>query len=136
MAKSWILKTEPSTYAWEDLVADGHTSWDGVANAAALINLRQMGVGDEALIYHSGAQKAIVGIARIVCAAYPDPALADPRRVVVDIAAVRPLPAPVTLAEVKAEPALVAMPLVRIRRLSCSPVSPEERARLRAMGVR
>ncbi len=136
MTKSWVLKTEPSTYSWEDLVADGRTAWNGVANAAALINLRQMRVGDEALIYHSGAQKAIVGIARIVRAAYPDPALDDPRRVVVDVAAVRPLPVPVTLAEIKAEPRLAAMPLVRISRLSCSPVTSAERARLRVIGAR
>jgi predicted RNA-binding protein with PUA-like domain len=136
MAKSWVLKTEPSTYSWDDLVADERTTWDGVANAAALINLRQMRVGDEALIYHSGEQKAMVGIARIIRAAYADPALDDARRVVVDIAPVRPLKAPVTLAQIKAEPALAAMPLVRISRLSCSPVTRVERTRLRAMGVR
>jgi predicted RNA-binding protein with PUA-like domain len=136
MAKSWILKSEPATYSWDDLARDGTTVWDGVANAAALINLRAMAVGDEALFYHSGEEKAIVGIARITHAAYPDPKLADPKRVVVEIGAVRPLKAAVTLAEVKAEPGLATLALVRISRLSCSPVSAEHRAILRRIGVR
>lgn len=135
MPKSWILKSEPSTYSWSDLVRDQSTVWDGVANAAALIHLRTMAVGDEALFYHSGDDKAIVGIARVTRAAYADPKLDDPRRVVVEIAAVKALKTPVTLATIKADPALRQMPLVRISRLSVSPVSAAERTRLRHHGV-
>ncbi|HEY4321825.1 MAG TPA: EVE domain-containing protein [Gemmatimonadales bacterium] len=136
MAASWILKTEPSTYAWQDLVREGHTVWSGVANAAALIHLRAMRRGDEALIYHSNDGKAIVGIARITRGGYPDPALDDPRRVVVDVEPVRALAEPVTLAQLKAVPALATLDLVRISRLSCSPVSPAHRAILRSLGVK
>ena len=136
MSKSWILKTEPSVYSWDQLVADGHAVWDGVANAAALIYLRAMAVGDEALIYHSNEGKAIVGIAKITRAAYPDPKLDDPKRVVVELAPVRALRVPVTLATLKAVPALQSLDLVRISRLSCSPVSREHRALLRTLGVK
>ena len=136
MANAWILKSEPATYSWDDLARDGATVWDGVANAAALINLRAMAVGDEALFYHSGVEKAIIGIARITHAAYPDPKLADPKRVVVEIGAVRRLKRPVTLAEIKAERRLAALPLVRISRLSVSPVTAPERTILRGLGVR
>lgn len=136
MAQSWLLKTEPSTYSWDDLVRDGQTVWEGVANAAALIHLRAMAAGDEALIYHSGADRAIVGIARITTGAYADPKLGDPRRVVVDVEADRALKRPVTLAAIKAEPKLASLALVRISRLSCMPVSRDHRAILRQLGVR
>lgn len=136
MVKSWILKTEPATYCWDDLVRDGKAVWDGVANAAALINLRAMSVGDEALIYHSGDGKAIVGIACITRGPYPDPMLDDPKRVVVDVKPWRPLKTPVTLAAIKAERGLATLALVRIGRLSCLPVSAEHRAILRQLGVR
>ena len=88
---SWLLKTEPSTYSWSDLVRDGKTVWDGVTNAAALIHLRAMQTGDEALIYHSGDERAIVGIARITRGGHPDPGLDDPKRAVVDLKPVRAL---------------------------------------------
>src|SRR5579862_2245996 len=91
MPKSWLVKSEPSTYSWDDLVRDGRTVWDGVSNAAALISLRAMKQGDEALFYHSGDEKAIVGIARVVRGGYPDPKLGDPKRAVVDLMPVRPL---------------------------------------------
>ncbi|MGH7593609.1 MAG: EVE domain-containing protein [Gemmatimonadales bacterium] len=136
MPASWILKTEPSTYSWDDLVRDGRTVWDGVSNSAALIHLRAMTPGDAVLIYHSGEDKAIVGIARIARGAYADPALDDPRRVVVDLEPVRALKAPLTLAVIKAEPALQSLALVRISRLSCMPVSAKHRAVLKRMGVR
>ncbi len=135
MPASWILKTEPSTYSWDDLVREKRTVWSGVANAAALINLRAMRAGDEALIYHSGADKAIVGIARIAKGPYPDPDLEDPRRVVVDVAAVRSLAEPVTLAAIKAEPGLRELGLVRISRLSCMPATPAQRRILARLGV-
>jgi predicted RNA-binding protein with PUA-like domain len=110
--------------------------WDGVTNAAALIHLRAMKTGDEALIYHSGGEKAIVGIARITRGGHPDPKLDDPKRAVVDIAPVRALKTPVTLAEIKAEKALATMALVRISRLSCMPVGEQHRVLLRKMGVK
>ena len=136
MANSWLLKIESSAYSWDDLVRDGQTVWDGVANAAALIHLRAMVTGDEALIYHSGADKAIVGVAYITRGAYPDPQLKDVRRVVVDVQANHRLKRPVTLALIKAEPRLATLALVRISRLSCMPVSQEHRAILRQLGVR
>jgi predicted RNA-binding protein with PUA-like domain len=119
----WLLKTEPSTYAWADLVRDGRTTWDGVRNPAALAHLRAMRVGDEAMIYHTGSQKAVVGIARVVRAAYPDPNAGDSRQVVVDLAPVRPLPRPVTLATIKADGRFRDFALVRIPRLSVMPVT-------------
>jgi predicted RNA-binding protein with PUA-like domain len=119
----WILKTEPSTYSFDDLVRDRRTVWDGVANAQALINLRQMQPGDEALIYHSGDERAVVGFARIVSAAYPDPKLDDPKRVVVDVEAGRRVDRLLTLATIKAEPVLADLALVRQGRLSVVPVS-------------
>ena len=133
---SWLLKTEPSSFSWSDLVRDGKTVWDGVTNAAALIHLRAMQTGDEALIYHSGDEKAIVGIARIARGGHPDPKLDDPKRAVVDIVPVRGLKAPVTLTQIKAEKGLATMALVRISRLSCMPVCAEHRALLRSMGVK
>ncbi len=136
MPNSWILKTEPSTYSWDELVKDGKAVWDGVANAAALIHLRSMAVGDELLIYHSGEGKEIVGIAEVTRAAYPDPKLDDAKRVVIGIKPVRPLKTPVTLAAIKAEKSLAQLALVRISRLSVSPVSAEHRAVLRKLGVR
>jgi len=136
MPASWLLKTEPSTYSWSDLVRDGKTVWDGVTNAAALIQLRAMKTGDEALIYHSGDERAIVGIARITRGGHPDPKLDDPKRAVVNLKPVRALKAPVPLAAIKAEKKLADLALVRISRLSCMPVSPEHRAVLRKMGVK
>jgi predicted RNA-binding protein with PUA-like domain len=133
---SWLLKTEPSTYSWSDLVRDGKTVWDGVTNAAALIHLRSMQTGDEALIYHSGDERAIVGIARITHGGHPDPRLNDPKRAVVDLEPVRALRTPVTLAAIKAEKTLATMALVRISRLSCMPVSAGHRALLKTMGVK
>ena len=126
----WILKTEPGDYSFDDLRRDGHTAWTGITNAQALINLRTMASGDEALIYHSGAQKALVGRAAITRAAYPDPAKKDPRLVAVDVRAGAPLPRPVTLAQVKADPAYKDLLLVRNSRLSVIPVSAPLFARL------
>jgi predicted RNA-binding protein with PUA-like domain len=121
----WILKTEPSTYAFADLERDGRTVWDGVSNAQALIHLRAMQPGDEALIYHSGDERAVVGLARIASAAYPDPQLDDPKRAVVDVEVVRPLAQRVTLATIKADARFAQLALVRHSRLSVAPVSAE-----------
>ncbi|HSE52701.1 MAG TPA: EVE domain-containing protein [Gemmatimonadales bacterium] len=131
--KKWLLKTEPGTYSFSDLTRDGRTCWDGVSNPVALGHLRAMKQGDEAFFYHTGAEKAIVGVARIESDPYPDPKLDDPRRVVVDVAAVRPLRHPVTLAAVKADPRFKDFALVRIGRLSVMPVSPAQWQALLAM---
>jgi predicted RNA-binding protein with PUA-like domain len=133
---SYLLKTEPTTYSWADLERERRTRWDGITNAAALIAIRQMRPGDEALIYHSMSDKAIVGIARIVSEPYPDPARKDEKFAVVDVEIVRPLRRPVTLAEIKAEPGLADFALVRNSRLSTMPVSPDHRKLLRGLGVR
>ena len=121
----WLLKTEPSTYSFADLEREKVTTWDGVTNPVALKHLRTMAPGDECLIYHTGDEKRVVGTAKVVKAAYPDPKLKDPRIVVVDLAAGKPLARPVTLAEVKADDRFADWELVRIGRLSVMPVSPE-----------
>ena len=120
----WLLKGEASCYGWADLVRDGGTEWDGIRNAAAAKNLRAMAVGDEALLYHSGPDKAAVGVVRVARAARPDGD--DGCWVSVRIEPMRALPRPVTLAAMKAEPALAAMPMIRQSRLSVSPVSDAE----------
>src|ERR671915_1029321 len=100
MARHWVLKTEPSEYGFADLARDRRTRWEGVSNPVALKHLRSMLEGDDVLIYHTGNEKALVGLARIASAPYPDPS--DPRLVVVDVEPVRPLPRVVTLAQIKA----------------------------------
>lgn len=135
MAASWLLKTEPSTYSWQDLVREKRTVWDGITNAAALIAIRQMKKGDEALIYHSGGERAIVGIAKIVKGAYQDPKKDDPKLAVVDVAPVKALAEPVPLAAIKARKELASFPLVRISRLSTMPVTAAERRVLKELGV-
>src|SRR6185436_12373947 len=119
----WLLKTEPGSYGYDDLERDGRTTWDGVTNPVALRNLREMKAGDEVAIYHTGDEKAAVGRARVVRAAYPDPKAGDPRRVVVDLEAAGRLGRPVTLAEIKADPAFAESPLVRQGRLSVVPLT-------------
>jgi predicted RNA-binding protein with PUA-like domain len=136
MPQTLLLKTEPFKYSFDQLLADGHAVWDGVANAQALIVLRGAKVGDEALIYHSNEGKAIVGIAKVTTAAYPDPKLDDEKLVVIDLAPVKALTKPVTLAEIKAVPELADLALVRQSRLSCMTVSREHRNLLRGLGVR
>jgi predicted RNA-binding protein with PUA-like domain len=133
MPNHWLLKTEPSTYSFADLLRDGRTTWDGVSNAAALINLRAMRKNDEALIYHSGVEKAVVGMARLASDPYPDPKLGDPKRVVVDLVPIRPLAHPITLSAIKADPRFASFALVRISRLSVMPVSEGQWDALMAM---
>ena len=135
MAACWLLKTEPSTYSWQDLVREKRTVWDGITNAAALIAIRQMKQGDEALIYHSGGERAIVGIAKIVKGAYQDPKRGDPKLAVVDVAPVKPLAEPVPLAAIKARKDLADFALVRISRLSTMPVTSAQRKVLKELGV-
>lgn len=120
----WIMKSEPESYSWTDLVRDGGTEWDGVRNNAARLHLKAMKPGDEALFYHSMSDKAVVGIMRITREAAPDPRDAD--WVSVRVEPVRPLDRPVTLAEIKAEPSLAKMELIRQSRLSVAPVRGEE----------
>jgi predicted RNA-binding protein with PUA-like domain len=122
----WLVKSEPGTYSWDDLVKDGRTRWDGVRNAQARNNL--------ALFYHSGAGKEIVGVAKVLKAAYPDPATDDERWVVVDLAPVAPLRATVSLADVKADATLERIALVRQGRLSVMPIEPRAFARILALG--
>jgi predicted RNA-binding protein with PUA-like domain len=118
----WLLKTEPDSYAWDDLVRDKRTVWDGISNATALKHLRAMKKGDTALIYHTGDQRAAVGIAEVVSAPYPDPNQHEDKLVVVDLKPKRKLPRPVTLSEIKAEKAFAGWDLLRIGRLSVVPV--------------
>ena len=126
----WLVKTEPSTYSWEDLVRDGATRWDGVRNAQARIHLAAMSQGDLALVYHSGSDKSVVGIARVTRKSYPDPSADDPRWLAVDLAPLRPLAEPVSLATVKQDAKLAKLGLVRQSRLSVMPASAAEYARI------
>jgi predicted RNA-binding protein with PUA-like domain len=124
----WLLKTEPEEYSWDDQVKRGAKgeAWTGVRNFTARGHLKEMKKGDLAFFYHTGDEKQIVGVAEVVREAYKDPT--DPKGVfvVVDIRAVEPVPKPVTLAAIKAEPKLKDMALVKYSRLSVQPVTPEE----------
>jgi len=120
----WLMKSEPESYSWADLIRDGATEWDGVRNNAARLHLRAMKNGDEAFFYHSMSDKAVVGIMRITREAQPDPK--DANWVSVRVEPVRALPRSVTLAEIKAEPRLAKMELIRQSRLSVAPVRDEE----------
>ena len=126
MATRWLFKTEPSVYSYQQLVKDQKTTWDGVKNNLALKNLKDIKKGDEILIYHTGDEKAAVGVARALGGAYPDPGQKNPRMLVVDIEAVKMLPRPVTLAEVKANKKLADFDLVRLSRLSIMKVSDDQ----------
>ena len=129
----WLLKSEPESYGWTHLVADGGTEWTGVRNHAAAAYLRAMRVGDRALFYHSGKKKAAVGVAEVTRAAQPD---GNEGWVSVEVAAREPLPHPVTLAAMKAEPRLAEMAVLRQSRLSVSPVSEAEWAEIARMATR
>lgn len=119
----WLVKSEPSKYAWSDLVRDRRTYWDGVRNFAARNHLQAMSQGDLVLYYHSNEGKQVVGIARVARTAYPDPSSDDERWVVVDLVPVRALVEPVPLAAIKAQPKLQQIALVRQGRLSVMPLS-------------
>lgn len=120
----WLVKTEPQSYSWNDLVKDRTTVWDGVRNFQARSHLRKMEKGDEVFIYHTGDEKAVVGTARVSKAPYPDPK--DAEWVVVELSAGRPLKKPVSLAQIKSDKRLADMVLVRASRLSVQPVAPVE----------
>lgn len=130
---TWLVKTEPSTYAWSDLVRDGTTRWDGVRNALARNHLAAMQKGDWSFVYHSGEERAVVGLARVTRAAYPEPG-ADARWVAVDLEPLRALVKPVTLATVKADAKLAGLALVRQSRLSVMPIDADAFARILAHG--
>jgi predicted RNA-binding protein with PUA-like domain len=126
MKNFWLVKQEPSDYSWADFVADGSTSWTGVRNFAARNNLRRMSKGDEVLFYHSGEDKAVVGIAKVARTAYHDTTAKEGDWSAVDLVPVKALPRPVTLREIKAKPALKNIALVRQSRLSVMNVSADE----------
>ena len=121
----WLLKTEPSEYSFEDLIAHGREAWDGISNPLALKYLRSARAGDLALIYHTGEVRSAVGIARILGAPYPDPKGKSPNQVAVDLEPVRPLKNPVSLEAIKSQARLKGFELLRIPRLSVVPVSRE-----------
>ncbi len=119
----WLVKSEPNTYGYADLERDGRTVWDGVRNNAAALHLKAMAVGDEVFFYHSQEGLAVVGIARVSRPAFPDASDPSGRFVAVELEPLRPLKRPVTLAKMKAEPALAEMAMLRQSRLSVSPVT-------------
>jgi predicted RNA-binding protein with PUA-like domain len=129
----WLLKTEPSTYSFDDLELEKKAVWDGVSNSLALKHIRDMKKGDSAFVYHSGEQKSIVGIAEIVSDPYPDPKQKDPKLAVMEIKFAERLKQPVTLAAIKARKEFGDFALVRMSRLSVMPVTPGQWKSLLAM---
>ena len=136
MKNFWLVKQEPSSYSWSDFVGDGKTSWTGVRNFAARNNLRKMRPGDEVLFYHSGEEKAVVGLAKVVRTAYPDATAKEGDWSTVDLAAVKPVARPVTLREIKGNSRLKGIPLVRQSRLSVMPLSESQFCEIVKMGTR
>ena len=130
----WLVKSEPFKYSWEQFVKDGKTFWDGVRNYGARNNLKAMKKGDHVFFYHSNEGLAIVGIAEVVKEAYQDPTTSDSSWVAVDLKPIKPMPRPVTLAQIKAEPALENMDLVRLSRLSVGTVKEKEYEKVLTMG--
>jgi predicted RNA-binding protein with PUA-like domain len=130
----WLVKSEPETYAWADLVRDGKTDWTGVRNFAARLHLNAMRRADRVLFYESGKPKSVAGIATVTRAAFPDDTADEPGWVAVELEADEPLGQPVTLTQIKSEPALEKMTLLRISRLSVQPVTAAEFRRIVKMG--
>ena len=130
---NWLFKEEPNNYSYDDLVKDGKTSWTGVRNPLAQKHLRSVRKGERILFYHTGNQKAVVGIAKALGDAYPDPGDKSGKLYAVDVGAVRKLGAAVTLAAVKADKFFASFPLVRMSRLSVMPVSDDEWTRIKKM---
>ncbi|MEO6833022.1 MAG: EVE domain-containing protein [Chitinophagaceae bacterium] len=130
----WLIKSEPNKYSWDDLLKDGSTVWNGVRNYAARNNLRDMEKGDKLLFYHSNIGKEIVGIAKVIKTHYQDPTTEEEAWLAVDVAPVKALKKPVTLAAIKATPALQTMALIKLSRLSVSPVTQEEFELILEMG--
>ena len=130
----WLVKTEPECYAYADLVRDKKTAWDGITNNWALQFLRQMKKGDRVLVYHTGKEKAVVGVAEVVKAPYSDPKADDEKLAVVELKAVKALPHAVPLAQIKKDRHFADFELVKFSRLSVMPVSPERFEALLALG--
>jgi len=130
----WLIKSEPESYAWTDLVRDGRTAWTGVRNYAARIHLNGMRPGDQVLFYESVTTKAVVGIAEVTKPAFPDKTGDGPGWVAVEVKAVKPLLKPVSLAQIKADPALVEMVLLKQSRLSVTPLQRREFTHLAKLG--
>lgn len=130
----WLLKLEPGAWSWADQVAKGVEHWDGVRNYQASNNMKAMRVGDRAFFYHSVNEKRIVGIVEVVKEYYPDHTDASGRFGMVDVKTVEPMPTPVTLADIKADPDLADMPLVKQSRLSVCPVTEAQWTKICAMG--
>jgi len=126
----FLVKTEPSTYSFAMLQRDKRTVWDGVSNPAALKNLRSIQKGDTVIVYHTGDEKQMVGLAKAASDPYPDPKLRDSKRSVIDLAADKALAKPVTLAQVKADATLKGTPLARLPRLSVMPLTETEFKRM------
>jgi predicted RNA-binding protein with PUA-like domain len=122
----WLVKSEPSTYSFDQFQKEGQTTWDGIRNYAARLHLRAMKKGDQVLFYHSNEGLAIVGIAKVIREAYQDPSTSDEAWVAVDLKAVKKLKQPVTLDMIKKDKRLSGMALVRIGRLSVQPVTEKE----------
>tara|TARA_R110000868_G_scaffold79102_1_gene225131 strand:- start:86129 stop:86542 length:414 start_codon:yes stop_codon:yes gene_type:complete len=130
----WLIKTEPGSWSWDDQVRKGVEGWDGVRNHQAAKNLRTMQIGDLAFFYHSVNEKRIVGIVEVVREAYPDPTDASGKFVQVDFKTVKPLPSPVTLADIKADPRFADLALLRQSRLSVMPIDASSWAAICQMG--
>ncbi|CAN5891808.1 EVE domain-containing protein [soil metagenome] len=122
----WLVKSEPESYSWADLIKDGRTSWTGVRNFQARNNLQQMKAGDSVLFYHSVSERAVVGIAKVDREAYPDPTSDDPKWLAVDLIAARDFKDPVSLDQIKKDSRLQNIPLLRQSRLSVMPLQAEE----------
>ena len=135
MKNYWLVKQEPGSYSWSDFVGEGKTAWTGVRNYTARNNLRKMQKADEVLFYHSGEDKTVVGIARVTRPAYPDPAAKEGDWSAVDLAPIKPLRRPVTLREIKSNPRLKGIPLVRQSRLSVMPLAEPEFREIVTMGT-
>ena len=131
----WLFKQEPTCYSFADLQRDGRTVWDGVSNALARKHLRQVKRGDRVLFYHTGKEKAVVGVMRAVADARPTPTGDDPGAVVVEVEPVRALPRPVTLAEIKADKLLAQWDLVRLARLSVMPATESQWRRVEELAA-
>ncbi len=120
----WLVKSEPGAYGWDDLVKEGEATWDGVRNYQARNFLKEMGVGERVLFYHSGKHRKIVGVAKVTQGAYPDPTTDDPRWVAVSMVAEQAFDNPISLATIKADPQLEGILLVKQSRLSVMPIDP------------
>jgi predicted RNA-binding protein with PUA-like domain len=134
MKNFWLVKQEPSSYSWSDFIVDRETNWTGVRNYTARNNLRRMRKGDEVLFYHSGMEKAVVGVAKVIRAAYPDPTATEGDWSAVDLAPLKLLRRPITLQQIKNAPPLKKIPLIRQSRLSVMPVTAKEFRAIVRMG--